>query len=97
MNDIVFLVDVDNTLIDNDGVREDFRSDIAQAFGTAYRDRYWDDPGGLVQSPSAIATIWAPRSNCGSIAPMTWNCYPCRPIYWIIRSPTASIPVRSTF
>jgi FMN phosphatase YigB (HAD superfamily) len=40
-NDLVFLVDVDNTLIDNDAVREDFRRDIAREFGTAYRDRYW--------------------------------------------------------
>ncbi|MBL8906276.1 MAG: HAD family hydrolase [Rhizobiales bacterium] len=39
--DLVFLVDVDNTLIDNDAVREDFRRDIARSYGTAYRDRYW--------------------------------------------------------
>ncbi len=46
-DDIVFLVDVDNTLIDNDGVREDFRRDIAVSYGTSYRDRYWDIQEGL--------------------------------------------------
>jgi FMN phosphatase YigB (HAD superfamily) len=49
-HDIVTLVDVDNTLIDNDGVREDFRRDIAQQFGTAYRDRYWEIQEGLFVS-----------------------------------------------
>jgi len=49
-NDLIFLVDVDNTLIDNDGVREDFRRDIALSFGTAYRDRYWAIQEGLFTS-----------------------------------------------
>lgn len=49
-SDLVFLVDVDNTLIDNDGVREDFRCDIARDFGTAYRDRYWAIQEGLFSS-----------------------------------------------
>lgn len=49
-SDLVFLVDVDNTLIDNDGVREDFRCDIARDFGTAYRDRYWAIQEGLFTS-----------------------------------------------
>ena len=49
-NDVVFLVDVDNTLIDNDGVREDFRSDIARDYGAAYRDRYWTIQEGLFSS-----------------------------------------------
>jgi len=48
--DLVFLVDVDNTLIDNDAVRDDFRCDIARAFGTAYRDRYWAIQEGLFAS-----------------------------------------------
>jgi FMN phosphatase YigB (HAD superfamily) len=50
LNDVVFLVDVDNTLIDNDGVREVFRRDIAMRFGASYRDRYWDIQEGLFTS-----------------------------------------------
>lgn len=48
--DFVFLVDVDNTLVDNDGVRDDFRRDIARDYGTAYRDRYWAIQEGLFSS-----------------------------------------------
>jgi FMN phosphatase YigB (HAD superfamily) len=38
---IVFLVDVDNTLLDNDGVREDFQEHLEREFGSEYRERYW--------------------------------------------------------
>lgn len=37
----VFLVDIDNTLLDNDGVEADLRQRLAHEFGTANRDRYW--------------------------------------------------------
>ena len=39
--DIVFLLDCDNTLLDNDRVQEDLRVHLAGEFGTASRDRYW--------------------------------------------------------
>jgi len=38
---IVFLVDVDNTLLDNDGILQDLKSHLERAYGTAARDRYW--------------------------------------------------------
>jgi FMN phosphatase YigB (HAD superfamily) len=41
MDDIVFLFDVDNTLLDNDAVQGDLRTHIATNFGEASRDRYW--------------------------------------------------------
>jgi FMN phosphatase YigB (HAD superfamily) len=37
----VFLVDVDNTLIDNDHIQADLRRHLEQEFGGASRDRYW--------------------------------------------------------
>ena len=37
----VFLFDVDNTLLDNDGVRADLAAHLASAFGPAAADRYW--------------------------------------------------------
>jgi FMN phosphatase YigB (HAD superfamily) len=37
----VFLVDVDNTLLDNDRIQEDMRSHLEREFGAACRDRYW--------------------------------------------------------
>jgi FMN phosphatase YigB (HAD superfamily) len=38
---IVYLVDVDNTLIDNDGIQQDLKDHIEQAYGLASRVRYW--------------------------------------------------------
>ena len=40
-NGIVFLVDCDNTLLDNDRVQDDLRAHLAREFGTDSRDRYW--------------------------------------------------------
>jgi FMN phosphatase YigB (HAD superfamily) len=37
----VFLVDVDNTLLDNDRIQEDLRQHLEAEFGAACRDRYW--------------------------------------------------------
>ena len=41
MNPVVFLVDVDNTLLDNDEIQADIKNHLAQAYGPACRDRYW--------------------------------------------------------
>ena len=38
---LVFLFDVDNTLLDNDRVAADLRRHLAQTFGEARGDRYW--------------------------------------------------------
>ena len=38
---IVYLVDVDNTLIDNDGIQQDLKDHLEQAYGLASRIRYW--------------------------------------------------------
>jgi FMN phosphatase YigB (HAD superfamily) len=38
---IVFLVDVDNTLIDNDRIQNDLKRHLEREFGAACRDRYW--------------------------------------------------------
>jgi FMN phosphatase YigB (HAD superfamily) len=40
-HDVVFLVDVDNTLLDNDRIQADIRRHLADQFGPASRDRYW--------------------------------------------------------
>jgi FMN phosphatase YigB (HAD superfamily) len=38
---IVFLVDVDNTLLDNDGIQQDLKDHLERAFGLVARERYW--------------------------------------------------------
>ena len=40
-HDVVFLLDVDNTLLDNDAVQDDLRRHLEHEFGAASRDRYW--------------------------------------------------------
>ena len=41
-DDLVFLVDVDNTLLHNDTVMDDFRRLLLDAFGLERERRYWD-------------------------------------------------------
>jgi FMN phosphatase YigB (HAD superfamily) len=41
LHDLVFLLDCDNTLLDNDRVQEDLRDHLAREFGPDARDRYW--------------------------------------------------------
>ena len=38
---IVFLVDVDNTLLDNDRIQNDLKRHLERELGAACRDRYW--------------------------------------------------------
>jgi len=42
LDDVVFLLDVDNTLLDNDRVQDDLRTHLASEFGPKSRDRYWE-------------------------------------------------------
>jgi FMN phosphatase YigB (HAD superfamily) len=41
MNGIVFLFDVDNTLLDNDAIQDDLGNYLEAQFGRACRERYW--------------------------------------------------------
>jgi len=40
-DDVVFLLDVDNTLLDNDRVQDDLRNHLDREFGAVCSDRYW--------------------------------------------------------
>lgn len=40
--DVVFLLDVDNTLLDNDRVERDLRQHLIRAFGQESQQRYWE-------------------------------------------------------
>ena len=41
-NEVVFLLDVDNTLLDNDRIIADLNGHLAHEFGDENRDRYWE-------------------------------------------------------
>jgi hypothetical protein len=40
-SDVVFLLDVDNTLVDNDRIIVDLRRHLEREFGVASSERYW--------------------------------------------------------
>ncbi|HLX61626.1 MAG TPA: HAD family hydrolase [Planctomycetota bacterium] len=40
-NDVVFLLDIDNTLLDNDRVTADLKRHLAKTFGADRQERYW--------------------------------------------------------
>jgi hypothetical protein len=42
VSEIVFLLDVDNTLLDNDKVAADLRRHLTRAFGAERQQRYWE-------------------------------------------------------
>jgi FMN phosphatase YigB (HAD superfamily) len=42
LDDVVFLFDCDNTLLDNDRVQDDLRAHLEHEFGVQNRDRYWE-------------------------------------------------------
>ncbi len=42
MHDVVFLLDVDNTLLDNDAVLDDLKRHLQHAFGPERQQRYWE-------------------------------------------------------
>jgi FMN phosphatase YigB (HAD superfamily) len=47
---VAFLLDVDNTLLDNDQFATDLGAKLEQSFGVAQRDRYWTIYNGLRDS-----------------------------------------------
>ena len=92
---VVFLVDVDNTLLDNDHIQNDLREHLEREFGAACRDRYWKILEALLKS-WAIAITSALCSVIGSNIRPTFACWRCRPTWLTIPSPTDSIPGRLT-
>lgn len=47
-HDVVFLFDVDNTLLDSDRLQADLSDHLTENYGAAARDRYWEILQGLV-------------------------------------------------
>lgn len=41
MHDVIFLFDVDNTLLDNDGMKDDLGAYVLSIFGKQANDRFW--------------------------------------------------------
>ena len=66
--DLVFLLDVDNTLVDNDRFAADLRARLTQDFGVAECDRYWTIYNSLRQQlgyADYLAALQQFRGGCG--------------------------------
>lgn len=63
MTTLVFLIDVDNTLIDNDNVKNDLDVHLRVEIGPALTDRFWElyeqarEESGVVNIPLALAWL----------------------------------------
>ena len=63
MTTLVFLIDVDNTLIDNDNVKNDLDAHLRVEIGPALTDRFWElyeqarEQSGVVNIPLALAWL----------------------------------------
>ena len=63
MHDVVFLFDVDNTLIDNDRIQQDLRDHLEGSYGRAVRERYL----------AIFDELWAKRGHAECIGAL--ECY----------------------
>ena len=67
MTTLVFLIDVDNTLIDNDNVKNELDAHLRVEIGPALTDRFWElyeqarEESGVVNIPLALA--WLREKN----------------------------------
>lgn len=66
-NEVVFLLDVDNTLLDNDCIIADLGDHLVPEFGNESGDRYWQIFEAL-RVELGYAAIWAP-CNATVLAP----------------------------
>ena len=88
---IVFLVDVDNTLLNNDHIQDDLRQHLERMFGAACRDRYW----AILED---LMTELGYRDYLGALQryrvehPKIFICCRCHRAWWTIPSRTVSIP-----
>ena len=55
--DVVFLFDVDNTLVDNDRVQDDLRNHLERESGAENRDRYWAYSNNQLRRLGYVQTI----------------------------------------
>ena len=92
---VVFLLDVDNTLLDNDRIIADLKHHLTQAFGAERQERYWAIFEKLRRN-SATRITSAHCSATGSRTRATRTSCSSPSTCWTIRSPTACIPARWT-
>jgi hypothetical protein len=91
---VVFLVDVDNTLLNNDQIQKDLAEHLQSEFGATCRDRYWKILEDLFEQLGYRDYLGALQRY--RIEHPTDIRLLCHPMCSITVSPIDSIPVRST-
>ena len=91
LHPIVFLVDVDNTLLDNDGIQQDLKDHLERAYGRAARERYWRILEDLFVG-AGLSRLHRRPPALPRRTPAKSSCCRCPPSSWTTRSPTGSIP-----
>ena len=84
---VVFLLDVDNTLLDNDQIVTDFKQHLVQSLGVDLRG---------AREELGYADYLAHSSVIGSSAHTRRTCWRSRCSWWTIRSPRVCFPALST-
>ena len=93
--DMVFLFDVDNTLLDNDQVQADLRAIISKSnFGVAAKDRYWALLEDLRGELGYTDYLWRSRALSARTVARPRGCCASRTGFAITRSITGSIRMR---
>ena len=92
---VVFLFDVDNTLVDNDRVQADLKEHLAQTYGPPRATATGTFLKNCGRSSDTSTTL-AHWSATGSKRCIARKCCGCRAGWSIIRSPTVFIPARWT-
>src|SRR5262249_29330318 len=95
MEPIVFLFDVDNTLLDNDRVAADLKRHLTKEVGEERQRQYWEFFEEL-RAELGYADYLAPCSATEWIILVSLSCSRSRPPSPTPRSPPACSPVRST-
>src|SRR5579862_3431285 len=75
---LVCLIDVDNTLLDNDGIQNDLKDHLEQTYGSAARERYWRILEDLF-AELGYRDYLERCSATGRNILARWNCWPCHP------------------
>lgn len=67
---IVFLIDIDNTLLDNDAIQQDLKDHLERSYGRAARERRSNNSGASASRPCSRGKVvmrtiprWLPPSR----------------------------------
>jgi len=91
----IFLLDVDNTLLDNDRFTADLGDRVENCFGAAQRARYWDIFAQPAHGARGSPITWGACKNFVRGWMTTRSCSACRSTCWSTPSPAGCFRAHS--